>query len=132
VCNPYYYEANRPTNKPTQKPTNKPTNGNMWRSDAWNNVGWNSGGYQTNYCCQTTGACPIDTPAVVHRQWLDRTNRVRLSYCCQKNVNSWQGDSWKGNSWQGNCWLVNGRLLPICVNISWFNQQILNLVMCSN
>eukprot|EP00985_Skeletonema_marinoi_P027714 scaffold23187_cov73-Skeletonema_marinoi.AAC.1 len=105
VCN--YYNpprsTHRPTFRPTKKPTNKPTG-----IDGWSGV-------QNNYCCQTTGNCPIDTPVVTHRQWLNRANRVRLTYCCQKSISSWQGDNW---GWEGDG--HNRRslqeLLPLCIN----------------
>eukprot|EP00577_Skeletonema_sp_RCC1716_P026496 CAMPEP_0113436320 /NCGR_PEP_ID=MMETSP0013_2-20120614/36787_1 /TAXON_ID=2843 ORGANISM="Skeletonema costatum, Strain 1716" /NCGR_SAMPLE_ID=MMETSP0013_2 /ASSEMBLY_ACC=CAM_ASM_000158 /LENGTH=197 /DNA_ID=CAMNT_0000326835 /DNA_START=58 /DNA_END=648 /DNA_ORIENTATION=- /assembly_acc=CAM_ASM_000158 len=116
----------RPTFRPTRKPTNKPTNArNVWRNDGWRKDGWRNDGWksgvQTNYCCQTTGNCPIDTPFVTHRQWLDRSNRVRLTYCCQKmSQSSWQGDNWGGDR-QHNRSLQS--LLPICVNTDMPTQS---------
>jgi hypothetical protein len=108
----------KPTPRPTKKPTKKPTI--SWRNDGWNS-GWNNDGYgsdkwgsgaRQNFCCQTTGNCPIDTPVAIRRQWLDRANRIRLTYCCQRSISSWQGDSWRGGG--------HGRslqnLLPLCVN----------------
>ena len=109
VCNPYPYTPRRPTYRPTNKPTNKPTNAwNVWRNDGWNGDGYG------DYCCQTIGSCPIETPVVVHRQWLDRVNRVRQTFCCQKGLNSWQGDSWRGGSNGNGRSLQN--LLPVCIN----------------
>jgi len=117
VCNLYTPR----TPKPTPRPTKKPTNTNVaWRNDGWNNDGYGDrwSGVQKNYCCQTTGNCPIDTPVVTHRQWLDRAQGVRLKYCCQRSISSWQGDSWGGGGgWRGDS---HGRslqtLLPLCVN----------------
>eukprot|EP00984_Skeletonema_dohrnii_P012079 scaffold4862_cov144-Skeletonema_dohrnii-CCMP3373.AAC.1 len=119
VCNQYTPRTPRPTPRPTKKPTNV-----AWRNDGWNNNSYGDrwSGVQKNYCCQTTGNCPIDTPVVTSRQWLDRAQGVRLTYCCQKSISSWQGDSWKSvtSSWKNDGWRGGGRslqtLLPLCVN----------------
>jgi len=87
VCNLYTPRTPRPTPRPTKNPTNTNV---AWRNDGWNNDGYGDSrsGVEKNYCCQTTGNCPIDTPVVTHRQWLDRAQGVRLKYCCQRSISA--------------------------------------------
>ena len=88
-----------PTPRPTKMPTKKPTI--TWRNDGWNS-GWNNNGYgdmwnsrAQNFCCQTAGLCPINTPFATHQQWLDAYGHNRVTTCCERDPRNWQSDNWR-------------------------------------